>query len=126
MTDPSRKDRTQERTLRGGLGLSEDEVGRFQEELRLRWERGERILVEDYLAALPQPLDDPDDILDLIYHEVLVREELGESPQLDEYLRRFPQFTSPLHDQFRVHQALKFAGPVGQTSGHPTRGRHAS
>ncbi len=109
----------------GGPWPSRSDLIRLQEDQRLRWGRGERVLVEDYLSTLPQPPDEPEDVLDLIYHEVLVREELGDDPGLDEYLRRFPQFAGPLRDQFRVHEALKGAvsrGPagVGSTAGVST------
>ena len=53
-----------------------------------RWSRGERAPVEEYLAARP---DLPTDVvLDLVYQEVVLREEAGERPSLEEYARRFP------------------------------------
>ena len=46
MTDASRKHRILEGTVRGGLGRSKDEVGRLEEEFRLRWSAvNNRILV---------------------------------------------------------------------------------
>ena len=46
-------------------------------------------------------------MLDLIYGEVVLREEDGESPELEEYLRRFPQYAGELRAQFEVHTALQ-------------------
>jgi WD40 repeat protein/predicted Ser/Thr protein kinase len=63
--------------------------------------------VEDYLTEFAERLADPDGLLDLVYHEVLVREAYGDAPELNEYLRRFPQFARQLRDQFEVHSALK-------------------
>jgi hypothetical protein len=58
---------------------------------RRRWQQGERILAEAYLQRHPVLQADAACILKLVYHEVLLREELGESPQLEECVRRFPQ-----------------------------------
>jgi serine/threonine protein kinase/Tfp pilus assembly protein PilF len=73
---------------------------------RRHWHRGERMLVEEYLAKQPEPLADPDAILDLIYNEIVLREAAGETPQVEEYLTRFPQFRTELQRQFEIHGAL--------------------
>src|SRR5262245_33007021 len=57
---------------------------------RKRWQRGERVLVESYLGNLPSLLSDEEGVLDLIYSEVVLRSEVGDAPQEEEYLRRFP------------------------------------
>jgi serine/threonine-protein kinase len=43
----------------------------------------------------------------MLYNEVLLREAAGESPKLDEYVRRFPQFSERLTPLFEVHRALE-------------------
>jgi serine/threonine protein kinase len=71
-----------------------------------RWKAGERVPAEAYFAmhaALPLDLEKA---LQLVYCEYLLREGLGQTPTLDEYLRRFPQFTSRLKQQVQLHQAL--------------------
>jgi eukaryotic-like serine/threonine-protein kinase len=78
-----------------------------RENRRQRWQKGERVPAEDYLAQYPSLQQDPSTALELAYHEVLLREEMGEEPQLEEYLRRFPQFQSELQPLFEVHQALE-------------------
>jgi tRNA A-37 threonylcarbamoyl transferase component Bud32 len=70
-----------------------------------RWRRGERTPVEALVAAASPPAAD-EDVLDLIYAEIVAREEIGEAPALDEYLRRFPQYAEPLRRQFAVHRML--------------------
>jgi WD40 repeat protein/predicted Ser/Thr protein kinase len=106
--------------LRGGdvpsstSGSLVEIVCHLQHDQRRRWERGERVLVEEYLSDDALASATPDDILDLIYHEVMVREEYGEQPELAEYLARFPQFTGPIRDQFEVHQALKLDQWLGE------------
>src|SRR5262249_26801059 len=47
--------------------------------------------------------------LELVYQEVLLREELGETPQLAEYQQRFPEFGSRLGALFEVHRVLASA-----------------
>jgi serine/threonine-protein kinase len=73
---------------------------------RRAWRRGERVPVEDYLAELPGLRDDAEAILDLIYNEIIHREEAGESPIPEEYLRRFPTLAPQLEMQFEVEGAL--------------------
>src|SRR5260370_37423140 len=68
-----------------------------------RWQAGERVLVEDLLSV---NIDD-EALLDLLYGEVLLREEFGERPTLAEYQRRFPRLAEPLQRQFDLHQALE-------------------
>jgi tetratricopeptide (TPR) repeat protein len=73
---------------------------------RRAWSRGERAPVETYLAQQPTLQSDPQAILDLIYNEMVLREEAGELPQLDEYLRRFPELADELRLQFEVEGAI--------------------
>jgi serine/threonine-protein kinase len=73
---------------------------------RRRWREGLRTPLEFHLEQHPSIRDDPEVILDLILNEVVLREEAGESPQLVEYLRRFPQLQDEIRYQFEVHEAL--------------------
>ena len=61
------------------------------EDQRKRWRSGERTPVEAYLERRPKLGENENLVLDLIYNEVLLREELQEAPHADEYVRRFPQ-----------------------------------
>jgi tetratricopeptide (TPR) repeat protein len=78
-----------------------------------RWGRGERIGVEEYLAHHPELATDAEAVLDLVYGELLLREQAGEAPRLEEYLARFPHLAERLRRQFAVHQA--FAGDTTDT-----------
>ena len=60
------------------------------EDHRECWRRGERMPVEAYLERFRPSGVDAAELLDLIYNEVVLREEDGESPQLDEYLEPLP------------------------------------
>jgi len=74
---------------------------------RQNWLRGQRVRVEDYMKWTPALGDDADVILDLIYGEYLLREELGEQPSADEYYRRFPAHIEALKRQFRLHELIR-------------------
>src|SRR5262245_19879963 len=80
---------------------------------RRRWQEGDRPPVETYLQQQPELRADPEALLDLIYHEIVLRQESGETPQLDEYLRRFDGFAAELRMLFEVHQALGDAPAAG-------------
>src|SRR5262249_10344301 len=84
-----------------------------------RWTQGERIQVEDCLKQYPALQLDPEAVLDLIYNEVVLREGRNESPRLEEYLQRFPQFAVQLRNQFDVHQVLD-TSPAGEKSPVPS------
>jgi len=74
---------------------------------RRRWQEGERVATEAYLERNPGLKSDPEAVLELIYNEILLREEAGTSPWLDEYVARFPQYANQLRIQFEVHQVLE-------------------
>jgi tetratricopeptide (TPR) repeat protein len=78
---------------------------------RARWQRGEPVRVEDYVARHPELLADTEQLLDLIYQEVVLREEAGESPRLDEYLQRFGSLAESLRPIFEVHEAIVKLAP---------------
>jgi serine/threonine protein kinase/WD40 repeat protein len=87
------------------------EEGRLAQEALLddqarRWERGERLLVETYLAQQPALSQEPEAVLDLLYHEVVLREAHGEPVDMEEYVRRFPQWAAQLRLHFQVHRAI--------------------
>lgn len=71
---------------------------------RRRWTRGERLPIEVYRTVLPD-LDD-ELLLDLIYSEIVLREDLGETPTLEDYSRRFPELGPRLERLFAVHGEL--------------------
>jgi WD40 repeat protein/tRNA A-37 threonylcarbamoyl transferase component Bud32 len=90
-----------------------------------RWRAGERIPVEAYLARHPTLCGGHEAAFELIYGEYLLRESLGESPKLEEFCWRFPEFADRLRRQIGLHHAIgeattqpdgdpgDDAGPVG-------------
>src|SRR3954454_6799568 len=91
----------------GALALVQDH--------RERWRRGERIRVESYLERSHLPRVGTTALLDLVYNEVVLREEDGEAPRLDEYLERFPVHAEALRAQFEIHEALRSSGSFNIT-----------
>jgi tetratricopeptide (TPR) repeat protein len=72
-----------------------------------RWRQDERVPVEALLSRQPALADDAEAVLDLIYHEILLRRRRGETPVLDEYLPRFPHLAGTLPLLFEVERALQ-------------------
>jgi WD40 repeat protein/serine/threonine protein kinase len=79
----------------------------LQAELRQQWRQGQRLLVETLITRHPILTVNTEAILDLLYHELLLREERGEQPQRDEYTHRFPHLAGSLGNLFSLHQSLK-------------------
>jgi serine/threonine-protein kinase len=75
------------------------------------WRQGKRAFVEEYLAE-QSPLRTNQSVLDLICNEIVLRQEIGEAPQLEEYLQRFPDLASEIELQFEVEEAIR----LGATS----------
>ena len=73
---------------------------------RRAWQHGERPALEELLAAHPHLAGEDEAVLDLVYQEVVLREEAGERPRLADYAGRFPHLTDALRVQFEVDDAL--------------------
>src|SRR5262245_18098527 len=73
---------------------------------REAWEKGQRPLVEELLREHPHLRESRDACLDLIYSEIVLREQIGEQGKLEEYLARFPHLEADLRLQFEVDEAL--------------------
>ena len=86
---------------------SADLVLLLRDELWQLWKAGSRARVEDLLTKWPQVTIPEEGLLDLIYQEVVAREEAGEEPTLEEYRARFPHLDAPLQRQFALHSMLK-------------------
>jgi tetratricopeptide (TPR) repeat protein len=73
---------------------------------RRRWLRGERVTIEDYLDRFPHLRESPDILLDLIYSEACLREEMGAAADWNDYYARFPGLADALKRQHEVHRAM--------------------
>src|SRR4051812_23106224 len=94
-------DGTRDSAARSGTVAGDQELcDRLQDDLRGKWQRGERVHVEHYFQLHPALAQDEEAALDLIYCEFLIRSDLGDVPDSGEYLRRFPEHTQRLHFLF--------------------------
>jgi tetratricopeptide (TPR) repeat protein len=82
------------------------------------WRSGRRLPAEMYLQQYPSVQADSELALDLIWTEFLLGEELGLSPALDDYLRRFPQHAPQLREQFEIHGMMSQGASLDS---NPTR-----
>jgi serine/threonine protein kinase len=72
-----------------------------------RWQAGDGVPAEDYLARYPALAAEAALALELVYGEFLVREQLGQAPTAEDYLRRFPRYADRLQEQLQLHSALE-------------------
>jgi tetratricopeptide (TPR) repeat protein/tRNA A-37 threonylcarbamoyl transferase component Bud32 len=72
---------------------------------RRSWRQGGRPSIEELLAGCSLQ-HDSEAQLDLVYNEVVVREELGEHPSKEEYGQRYPHLQGELDALFEVHCAV--------------------
>jgi serine/threonine protein kinase len=86
--------------------VMQDALDRLLDRQKRAWLDGARPSVDDLLrdSSLPR---NPETMLDLLYNEILVREELDETPSLDEYLSRYPHLGDDLKIHFEVHRAVQ-------------------
>jgi tetratricopeptide (TPR) repeat protein len=82
-------------------------AARLLDDQSRRWQEGDRVRVEAYLEQHPELRDDPEGLLDLIFNEILLREEQGEVPDPAEYAERFPWLADQLRLHFAVHQFMQ-------------------
>jgi serine/threonine-protein kinase len=84
----------------------EDLLAVLRVDQRRRWLSGERVDVRTYRRDFPAVAADPEAFFELVYHEILIREDLGERPDPGEYARSFPDLAERLRLQVEVHEEL--------------------
>jgi serine/threonine protein kinase/Flp pilus assembly protein TadD len=82
-------------------------VDRLAAEMAAAWRRGERVPAETFLARHPELLDAPEDTVRLVYEEVCLRQEGGESVAADELSRRFPHWAGELAVLLDCHRLMR-------------------
>ena len=113
MSEPQRGALSTPRDPAGPGSAGTPLVAGLLDEQSRAWRRGEGVPAEAYRERHPALQSDPEGLLDLIDHEVVLRQERGEAPRLEEYLGRFPQHAEQLRKLFDLDAALE-AGPPAQ------------
>ncbi|QEH34133.1 Serine/threonine-protein kinase StkP [Aquisphaera giovannonii] len=79
-------------------------------DMRCRFERGRPAEVAQYLDRFPG-LDAADSrVISLIYEEYCLREESGETPDVEGFCRRYPRWSESFVSQLRYHRLFSEAG----------------
>ena len=73
---------------------------------RQRWQNGYRVPIEAYLELAPLADADRELILDLVYSEFILCQEIGEAPSTEDFVRRFPMLDESLRRLLAVDHAL--------------------
>src|SRR5262249_20607385 len=90
------------------------------------WQQARCLAVEPLLQQYPALSADREVLLDLIYAEIVLRDNRGHTRTLPEYLRRFPQSAGALRRQFALHEVLRAEGAVEVGSGEAANGPPAA
>lgn len=83
-------------------------------ELEIRWRKGQKPLLEEYLQRYPELADAPQFLPHLIGEEYVVRQRHGDKPDLATYRSRFPEHF-PAVQRLVEEQHATAAPPVPQT-----------
>jgi serine/threonine protein kinase len=85
------------------FGMQLDEILERQQR---SWDDDDPISIENLLSEAPVLRKQSAAVVDLIYAEVLLREQRGEHPSKEDYVFRFPKLSDSIERQFQVHRVL--------------------
>src|SRR5262245_26508950 len=68
--------------------LNSKRLAELLNDQREHWQRGEPLAVEEYVRQYPEIANEPEALLDLVVQEYFCRKRRGETPELDEFVRR--------------------------------------
>lgn len=83
---------------------------------------GKMTTVEEYLERFPQLADDDDALLDLIYGEIMLREEAGLESDWHAYVERYPHLRDRLKRQSHLHRLVMAAARETDAGGSASGG----
>src|SRR5436309_11484808 len=81
------------------------------DDMRRRWQAGERPVAEEFLVRHPELRDRPEAAAELIYEEVCLRQEYRVGGTASDVVRRFPQWREQLGMLLNFHRLLGEGGP---------------
>jgi serine/threonine protein kinase len=87
-------------------------------DLRCRFERGQTPVAAEYIQRFPELYQDKGRILSLIYEEFCLREEHGESLDVDSFCGRYSAWKDSLASQLQYHRLFSQAAGLHPPSPH--------
>jgi serine/threonine protein kinase len=94
-------------------------------DLRRRFDLGESPAVHEYLGDFPELREADSRVLSLVYEEFCLREENGESIDVESFCDRYPEWKESLASQLGYHQLLsRAAGMAPPKPTFPEAGGH--
>jgi eukaryotic-like serine/threonine-protein kinase len=92
---------------------SQDTLGaQLAEEMAERWRAGDKVRAEHFLDKHPTLWNQPAAVMDLVYEELCLCHEHGESVDAGEIVRRFPKWKQQLEILLDCLQALRIQGDL--------------
>src|SRR5271157_2961226 len=96
-----------------GAGTTEDQrlalCALIKADLRCRFERGQTVEVNRYLDCFPDLRLADSRVVSLIYEEFCLREERGDSPEVEAFCDRYPAWKESLQSQLQYHRLFSKA-----------------
>jgi len=89
-------------------------AGRLATEMRGCWGRGEQTPAEEFLARYPELGQQPNAAIEIIYEEILLRQERGQKDVWPDFFSRFPEWHDHLQALQDCHQLLDSPGVAPQ------------
>jgi eukaryotic-like serine/threonine-protein kinase len=83
------------------------QVDEIVHRMRQRWLNGDHVLAEDVISVNAFLLHAPQLAIQIIYEEVCLREEMGESIHEADVVARFPQWRDELHVLLQCHELVQ-------------------
>jgi hypothetical protein len=83
----------------------DEEVVRFSREFHRRWQAGEDFSAGKYFQENPEVGEDPRLAVDVIFCEMVLREQAGDGFRVGDYLACYPEHAAALRRQWEVHLA---------------------
>jgi tetratricopeptide (TPR) repeat protein/tRNA A-37 threonylcarbamoyl transferase component Bud32 len=102
------------------LGM-DDLLAVLRVDQRRRRLSGQPAEIAGYIREFPSLGNDAEAVFELVYNELLIREEMGERPDPREYSKAFPELADRLRVQLEVHDALS-SGELDQFAVRPGQG----
>ncbi len=87
-------------------------LAELQDDLSRCWAAGQRASVETYLSRHAWLRDDSAATLELICHELLLWQDAGDAPRLEEFVERFPQHAPALRRLLAIHAMIDGSAPL--------------